>query len=309
MPTPPHPGLGRSTRRRATSRPADHRQNPRPTHRTPSRGRAAIPASVWPPPRPVDPDAAWPEPILERLITTLTAPGDRIALLAPDYSAAELPDPIYGTAARAVVPTGTLAAAAETIEAHDRLPYLAARGSGTGGQHAVPYWARFVHPTPAGSAVHTTTGSGAEPDLEDLGAPPLPGHSQAAGTAALVVAPVAPEGVGEAFGTAAAGLLRPGGTLAVITHCDRDGGRLRDPSGSIVAAAQNADLLYLQHVVALHHPIHGGRIGADRTAAPSRRPSRHSRVHSDVYLFWRCGLDAPAPPADASTSRDAGGSP
>lgn len=309
MPTPPRPGLGRGTRRRATSRPADHRQNSRPARRPSSRRRAAIPASVWPPLRPVDPDAVWPEPILERLITTLSAPGDRIALLASDDSPAELPGPIYGTAARVVVPPGTLAAAAETIEAHDRRPYLAAGGNGTGGQHAVPYWARFVHPTPAGVAVHTTTGSGAELDLEDLGAPPLSGHSQAAGTAALVVAAVGPEGVGEAFGTAAAELLRPGGTLAVITHCDRHGGRLRDASGSIVAAAQNADLLYLQHVVALHHPIHGGRIGADRTAAPSRPQGRHSRVHSDVYLFWRCGLDAPAPPADASTSRDAGGSP
>jgi len=309
MPTPPHPGLGRSTRRRATSRPADHRQNSRPTHRPSTRRRAAIPASVWPPPRPVDPDAAWPEPIVERLITTLTARGDRIALLAPDYSPAELPGSIYGTAARAVVPPGTFDAAAETIEAHDRRPYFAARDNGTGGQHAVPYWARFVHPTLAGSAVHTTTGSGAEPDRDDLGAPSLSGHSQAAGTAALVVAAVGPEGVGEAFGTAAAALLRPGGTLAVITHCDRDGGRLRDSGGSIVAAAQNADLLYLQHVVALHHPIHGGRIGSDRTAAPSRPPSRHSRVHSDVYLFWRCGLDAPAPPAGASISRDAGGAP
>lgn len=309
MPTPPRPGLGRSTRRRATSRPADHRQNPRPTRRPSSRGRAAIPASVWAPPRPVDPDAAWPEPILERLITTLSAPGDRIALLAPDDTAAELPGPIYGTAARVVVPPGTLAAAAETIEAHDRRPCVAARGNGAGGQRAVPYWARFVHPTPAGITVHTATGSSAEPDLEARGASALAGRSQAVGTAALVVAAVGSKGVGEAFGTAAAELLRPGGTLAVITHCDRDGGRLRDSSGSIVAAAQNADLLYLQHVVALHHPIHGGRIGADRAAAPSRPPSRHSRVHSDVYLFWRCGLDAPAPPADASTSRDAGGSP
>ncbi|MGH3467603.1 MAG: hypothetical protein ACRDQF_07735, partial [Thermocrispum sp.] len=80
---------------------------------------------MWPPPRPVDPDAAWPEPIIERLVTTLSAAGDRVVLLAPEHPAPDLPGPLYGTAARVVVPPGTLAAAAETVEAHDRRPHLA----------------------------------------------------------------------------------------------------------------------------------------------------------------------------------------
>lgn len=76
-----------------------------------------------------------------------------------------------------------------------------------------------------------------------------------------------------------------------------------DPSGVIVAAAQNADLLYLQHVVALHHPIRGGRITSPPTRPPESAPGgpgprRHARVHRDVYLFFKCA----DPAADGGAS-------
>ena len=53
----------------------------------------------------------------------------------------------------------------------------------------------------------------------------------------------------------AAVALRGGGILAVLTRCHQQpgppgaAGPLVDPTGAIVAAAQNADLLYLQHIV------------------------------------------------------------
>src|SRR2546423_989557 len=54
------------------------------------------------------------------------------------------------------------------------------------------------------------------------------------------------------IGMLAAAALRGGGILAVLTrghHQPTPGAALADPTGAIVAAAQNADLLYLQHIV------------------------------------------------------------
>jgi hypothetical protein len=51
------------------------------------------------------------------------------------------------------------------------------------------------------------------------------------------------------FGSGVAARLGAGGLLAVLTHLDRRDGRVGDPTGSVVAAAQYADLLYLQHIV------------------------------------------------------------
>ena len=67
----------------------------------------------------------------------------------------------------------------------------------------------------------------------------------------------------------AAQALSGGGILAVLTRCrpGRDG-KLVDPSGAIVAAAQNADLLYLQHIVIPAGPLRPppSRRHDDRTA-------------------------------------------
>ncbi|KAA5825421.1 hypothetical protein F1721_32805 [Saccharopolyspora hirsuta] len=88
----------------------------------------------------------------------------------------------------------------------------------------------------------------------------------------------------------AARLLRTGGILAVLTHTDSAHGELRDPTGDIVAAAQNADLLYLQHIVCLLAPIRDGGLTplpADPAAVGDRSPAwfRHRRVHADLLVF------------------------
>jgi hypothetical protein len=74
----------------------------------------------------------------------------------------------------------------------------------------------------------------------------------------------------------AARLLRVGGILAVLTHSDWSQGELVDPTGPVVASAQNADLLYLQHIIALHTPIHGGQFIGHRHGAEA--PTHH-RAH------------------------------
>jgi hypothetical protein len=92
----------------------------------------------------------------------------------------------------------------------------------------------------------------------------------------------------------------------VLTHCDWTSGELTDPTGAVVAAGQNADLLYLQHIVALHTPVrdgefhfadghsdgvHGDRDTDDGDARARHRasvrglPAPHRRIHSDVLVF------------------------
>ncbi|MCP2261310.1 hypothetical protein LX15_005031 [Streptoalloteichus tenebrarius] len=95
-------------------------------------------------------------------------------------------------------------------------------------------------------------------------------------------------------------LLRVGGILAVLTHCDWSSGELVDPTSAVVTAGQNAHLLYLQHVVVMHTWVRDGQmlLPLDLPAASPhvwvsqrdfeqgiRRP--HQPVHSDVLVFAR----------------------
>lgn len=75
--------------------------------------------------------------------------------------------------------------------------------------------------------------------------------------------------------------------------------KLIGPSGPMVAAGQNADLLYLPHIVALHVPITNGHLvpdtegstaaaqhtPAEHRAAVRKLPAPHRRIHSDVLVF------------------------
>lgn len=113
---------------------------------------------------------------------------------------------------------------------------------------------------------------------------------------------------------AAARLLRVGGILVALTHNDAAGGELTDPTGQLVTSAQYADLLYLQHIVAVHVPIRSGRFHVDlndhgtqkvsraqRRAAVRRLPAPHLRIHSDVLVFAQPhdNLARPLAPAQA----------
>ncbi len=115
---------------------------------------------------------------------------------------------------------------------------------------------------------------------------------------------------------AAARLLRAGGILVVLTHSDWSRGWLRDPTGPVIAAGQNADLLYLQHIVALHTPVRGGALLAppddDASAEQYPRtahrahvrglPAPHRRSASDLLVFSQPhdGQRAPLAPGAAA---------
>lgn len=125
--------------------------------------------------------------------------------------------------------------------------------------------------------------------------------------------------------------LRRGGILAVLTRCHTSRpdtaatalavassvGNLEelvDPTGQIVAAAQNADLLYLQHIVIptapllppANPPVNTAAVTqpndldeGERPPQPSRpAPGRHGHAlaHVDLLVFLSPRAPAPAPP-------------
>ncbi|WP_280477829.1 hypothetical protein [Nocardia asiatica] len=90
--------------------------------------------------------------------------------------------------------------------------------------------------------------------------------------------------------------LAAGGLLVVLGRCrhSRDG-VLIDPAGAVVAAAQAADLLYLQHIIAV--PVTGTTITATLpAAAPDSGAARHVVAHTDVFAFLQPRSDESASP-------------
>jgi hypothetical protein len=159
-----------------------------------------------------------------------------------------------------------------------------------------PFWADLVS-DPDHAPTATT-----DPPRAGLGGGVLDGIDVAPTDVDLIITSLRPDGAGDhtsdLVALLAARLLRVGGILAVLTHCDWTRGELIDPTGPVVAAGQNTDLLYLQHIVALHAPVRDGHFTVEfgqlafdeyaRTrhrAVVRRLPSPHRRIHSDVLVF------------------------
>ncbi|PZG27301.1 hypothetical protein C1I98_33430 [Spongiactinospora gelatinilytica] len=93
-----------------------------------------------------------------------------------------------------------------------------------------------------------------------------------------------------------AALVKPGGHLAVITGLHRAGGHVHDPAPDIIHNARHAELTYLQHIIALHVPVRGGRLEPPPTwRVPAPDPATagcaglpiSTRLHTDVLIFTK----------------------
>ncbi|MGH3794479.1 MAG: hypothetical protein ACRDSP_06280 [Pseudonocardiaceae bacterium] len=280
------------------------------TRRTPPQPRSTLrpptPTTVWAcGPDPIDPDAPWPAPVLAMILTSLTDPGAQVVLLdgptpAPTTHHHESTQPPDRD------PAASVAAALATVHDLGRTPRLVPlppphhppRHHPDGHPHRTDPAGDHPHPSPATPTAHPATGQ-ATTVADDQSA-----------TADLVLASLGPQQatdpVCEHLTRVAARLLRTGGLLTVLTHCDWTRGRLVDPTGPLVAAAQNADLLYLQHIVILHTPIrdgalvitpdpHPGANPAPPAPAPGQTPPAHRRIHADLVLAMQPHDHHPVP--------------
>ncbi|WP_263249602.1 hypothetical protein [Saccharopolyspora rosea] len=130
-----------------------------------------------------------------------------------------------------------------------------------------------------------------EPVLGPLVEPPQTSPTGPVADLDLIITSLAPDDSGDAVSDLvalhASRRLRSGGVFTVLTHSEHRDGELVDPTGAVVAAGHNADLLYLQHVVVLHTPLHHGPF-TPATKPPACGPGRgcrHPRTHSDLLVF------------------------
>lgn len=213
------------------------------------------PATVWACGR--DPDAGWPPPVVENIVTSFTNPGGHVVLLPWPIPISITPE-VLGR---------ELHGALTTVQGLNRTAQVIR-----------------LKPEPAPRP----------------GRRPIPAPHPSAGAAAgtdLVITSLRPEHSGDQandqVSLAAARLLRTGGVLAVLTHCDWSRGPLVDPTGAVVTAAQNADLLYLQHIVVVHTPVRDGHfmIGHETGGPGGNHAQRHGqsathhRIHTDLLVF------------------------
>lgn len=273
---------------------------------------APTPATVWPcGPSPIDPDAPWPTPIMTKIVTSFSEPGDRVIVLPwptvlPRLTHAPIGADELTDRAPETDPGDQLATALTAIEDLDRTARVlrVQADSIARGPASPPFWADLLG---GPNNPHAP-----EPDSRPGDAPAATAarFDLAAGTAELIITSLRPEHnpdrASDHVALLAARLLRVGGILAVLTHSDWSRGELVDPTGPVVACAQNADLLYLQHIVALHTPIHRGQFrrephGAQaptRDPAPVRGlPAPHQRISSDVLVFAQPHDHEPPPQA------------
>lgn len=198
-----------------------------------------------------------------------------------------------------------------------------------GPQRVVPFWAALID-----------SPSGVPQSIRAPVSPQIPIRSDRGAAAAdtgvdLVFVELADVGVDDRIGVLAAHALRAGGILAVLTRCrpgsDQSdilhtpgdvGEGLIDRTGTVVASAQNADLLYLQHIVIPTRPLTppaGPSVdrAAPASAAPAAAPEsvdaqpqhgnavhrwrRHEIDHTDLLVFAR-------PPGAGPAARGSAGS-
>ncbi|WP_027932192.1 hypothetical protein [Amycolatopsis thermoflava] len=247
---------------------------------------------------------------MEAITTAFTDPGAHVVLLDLHVAPTAVTTPgVEGTTAAG---DASVVAAREAVRALDRTVDTHTADTCADGSAASsrPFWVDLVTDS-------------ADPSAALAGRPPLPARTGALDSAdaaesergaqadlVLVSLPArAAETVSlDRLALLAANRLRQGGTFAVYTHSDWTRGWLIDPTGAIVAAAQHADLLYLQHIVTLHTPVEAGRLRAAPNAAVAAEydrtrhratvrglPAPHLRVHGDVLVFAQ-PADPGAPP-------------
>jgi hypothetical protein len=282
--------------------------------RSRTRGAASTPtpATVWTAgPAAIDLDTAWPTPIVTKIVGSFSEPGARVALLpwpTPGDRPRLAPVGVNGVIDHTpgAEPDGEVADALAAVEGLGRTARVVRvlvdpTANGPGSR---PFWADLVGDLDRSPA---TVSSPSRSDLRGgvlegaEGAPP-----DGISSTDLIITRLRPEQGGDhasdLVALVAARLLRVGGILAVLTHCDWPAGELIDPTGAVVASAQNADLLYLQHIVAVHAPLRDGRFAveslterggaaAEEEARAAHRaavrglPAPHRRIHSDVLVF------------------------
>ncbi|GAA1029252.1 MULTISPECIES: hypothetical protein [Amycolatopsis] len=282
-------------------------------------------------PRPARPSTVWPcaqEDLREgtglladwlltaviRIVTGYTSPGERVLLLDPAPYLAP-PRSWSATALRSQSRPGPYAGLLEAGWTVVRL------GRGIQTQTAVARPDPVGEPT-VGVPVQSESGPGLPadgPSAEHAVGPSTDRDREPDSTPTghgpdrydLIITAADPRTLDWFHPTDWADLLTPTGTLAVVTHGDRSGGRLADPAGALVRAAHHAGLRFLDRIALLRVPVRDGALAATAPAAHDRSQTtsgrsttyvRHLQVHEDLFVFTRQSV--PTRTADGEETSD-----
>ncbi|MEU5698670.1 hypothetical protein [Streptomyces aurantiacus] len=227
-----------------------------------------------------------------RVVATYTRPSHRVLLLAPP-AGPDAPTPGRttpgtrtggGPLPALIEAAGTASRLGRTLEAVTAAPDFDARAAADA---ASPGW-QSVHRLPPESVRPAPTGH--RPVRRRRG-PTAVGPDRYDAVVALVD-PHHPEWVPDVLWGS---LLALSGILAVITHSDRQRGRLIDPGGLVTRAARTAGLAQLDHVALLQVPVRDGALVPElglpavlpTDDAPCAPAPWHMRVQADLLLFAR----------------------
>lgn len=273
-----------------------------------ARSSQPTPATVWTSsPAPIDLDRTFPTPIVEKIVDAFSKPGGQVVLLpwptqqqatSTKPSAADQRDVVGADEAlqhpSRTGPDTEMTDAFATVESLDRSARVlrVSADATCFGPVSRPFWVDLIGETERTPTTVAGVSSPSFPGIDDIA---LDSAVAAQADTGLIITSLRPghggDHASDVVALAAARLLRVGGILAVLTHCDWRTGELIDPSGAVVAAAQNADLLFLQHIVAVHVPVHDGRFSTellpdtDASATEQQARAAHRRIHSDVLVF------------------------
>lgn len=326
-----------------------HRRRVRARLATRGRLRAPRPLTVWPCADDHHPAgtgllAQWLHTAVIRIVTGYTRPGDRVLLLAPHAVPAESTAGWPGTVSYDTAPATTMPSTGG--RPHSRPGPLS--GLHEAGWTVVRLGRDVVtrtvtsHPGPLVPAVAPTPdvvpqsetrpgpAGGPAPDAGEQSKPhpdPVahaatrPRTDPAGGLADhfdAIIAAVDPFGTDWLDTLDWPALLTPHGIVAVITHCDTNGGRLVDPVGPVTTALRGRRLAYHDHVVLLEVPlseISAGRAPGAADSSPTRdavvRLGRDgavasARTHADLLIFTRSSAPTavPAKPTSLGEASD-----
>jgi hypothetical protein len=334
LPVAPLPGRtpSTSTRRRA-ARPRAHDGASSTTS-----AHSAIPTTVWTAPShgiAGTGERAW-SPV-GRIMAAFPDRAPNAIVLTAAHVAAHRSAPTPAGAQPSPTPAGGVPGAAAAGIAKLGPHLLAAppapRRAASLRDGTAPFWADMIKPADRDSTTapgetsstgerhgsptlldQTRTGA-AGPGQEPVRATGRPTASRPAGERLhrwdLVVVELGCRNCDDGLGLLGANLLAPGGVLAVLTHSERRGGRLIDPTSAVVASAQAADLLYLQHIVVLTAPLPATRSGAAPSTGQRPADAQHEPASDaageepapghglmDLLLFLQPGGPNPSSPPD-----------
>lgn len=257
--------------------------------RAPRKVRPTV--SVWPclPPQgETDTADDWLERAVVKIVTTYTQPGQRVLIVSPPPP--ETTPPRWTTTARRWPPdpyqdlpeTNWVIArlgrsAQTTLATHPH-------GDPSGPRRTVA--APRVRDARAGRrAVDEAPRPGGHDHTISGGDPAGPATGRGVGCFDLIVTAADPRDHTWFTRRDWRALLRPGGTLTVITHSDTSDGSLVDPHTSIEATLSDNQMVVLDHIVLAHHrPAEARDVLAARPGRVGWKPLRHPRGHHDLLV-------------------------